>query len=42
MSSDVRVFLPATFAMLAELEETGQLAARSGWGFMVTLSLIHI
>ncbi|SQI00532.1 Uncharacterised protein [Corynebacterium minutissimum] len=39
MSADVRVFLPATFAMLSELEETGQLAARSGWGFMVTPAL---
>lgn len=34
-----RVFLPATFAMLTELNETGQLAARSGWGFMVTPAL---
>lgn len=39
MSKDVRVFLPATFAMLTELEETGQLAARSGWGFTVTPAL---
>lgn len=37
--ADVRVYLPATFAMLAELEQTGQLAARSGWGFMVTPAL---
>ncbi|MEO5305290.1 MULTISPECIES: DUF6912 family protein [Corynebacterium] len=35
----MRVFLPATFAMLTELEETGQLAARSGWGFTVTPAL---
>lgn len=34
--SKVRVYLPATFAMLSELKETGQLAARSGWGFTVT------
>ena len=39
MSKDVRVFLPATFSMLAELEETGQLAARSGWGFALTPAL---
>lgn len=39
MSKDVRVFLPATFGMLAELEETGQLAARSGWGFALTPAL---
>lgn len=39
MSKGVRVFLPATFAMLTELEETGQLAARSGWGFTVTPAL---
>ena len=34
-----RVYLPATFAMLSELKETGQLAARSGWGFTVTPAL---
>lgn len=39
MSKDVRVFLPATFSMLAELEETGQFAARSGWGFALTPAL---
>lgn len=39
MSKDVRVFLPATFSMLAELEETGQLTARSGWGFALTPAL---
>ncbi|MCL8494379.1 hypothetical protein M5J06_09605 [Corynebacterium sp. B5-R-101] len=35
----MRVFLPATFSMLAELEETGQLTARSGWGFALTPAL---
>lgn len=34
-----RVYVPATFAMLRELSETGKLAARSGWGFMVTPAL---
>ncbi|AKE38618.1 Hypothetical Protein NG00_00579 [Corynebacterium camporealensis] len=34
-----RVYLPATFAMLTELQETGKLHARSGWGFMVTPAL---
>ena len=34
-----RVYIPATYAMLAELEETGSLSARSGWGFMVTRAL---
>ena len=34
-----RVYIPATYAMLAELEETGSLSARSGWGFMVTPAL---
>ena len=34
-----RVYIPATYAMLAELEETGSLTARSGWGFMVTPAL---
>ncbi|MDD7582453.1 DUF6912 family protein [Corynebacterium sp. 32222D000AT] len=37
--ADCRVYLPATFAMLTELKETGQLHARSGWGFMVTDAL---
>ena len=32
-----RVYLPATFAMLSELKETGQLAARSGWGYSAFL-----
>ena len=34
-----RVYIPATYAMLAELEETGSLSVRSGWGFMVTPAL---
>lgn len=35
----MRVYLPATFAMLAELNETGVLSARSGWGFALTPAL---
>ncbi|WP_211272794.1 DUF6912 family protein [Corynebacterium phocae] len=35
----MRVYIPATFAMLEELKETGQLAARSGWGFALTSAL---
>lgn len=35
----MRVYLPATFAMLVELNETGRVAARSGWAFAVTPSL---
>ncbi|RNE48744.1 DUF6912 family protein [Corynebacterium alimapuense] len=35
----MRVYLPATFAMLAGLKETGVLTARSGWGFAVTPAL---
>ena len=37
--AQARVYIPATYAMLAELAETGTLAARSGWGFMVTPAL---
>ncbi len=39
MSRTERVYIPATFAMLEELQLTGQLAARSGWGFAVTPAL---
>lgn len=35
----MRVYIPATFAMLAELKETGAVTARSGWGFGVTPAL---
>lgn len=34
-----RVYVPATFAMLRELAEMGSVAARSGWGFMLTPAL---
>ena len=34
----MRVYIPATFAMLEQLNEQGVLHARNGWG----LSLIHI
>jgi len=37
----VRVYLPATFGMLAGLNETGTLTARSGWGFAVTPALVE-
>ncbi|QCB27887.1 DUF6912 family protein [Corynebacterium endometrii] len=39
--ADVRVYIPATYAMLAELAETGTVYARSGWGFMVTPALLE-
>lgn len=35
----MRVYIPATFDMLAELNAAGQLTARSGWGFAVTPAL---
>ncbi len=35
----MRVYLPATFAMLADLNETGVVHARSGWGFALTPAL---
>ncbi len=35
----MRVYLPATFAMLIDLKETGVVTARSGWGFAVTPAL---
>lgn len=34
-----RVYIPATFALLEQLHQDGQLPARSGWGFMVTAAL---
>lgn len=37
--ADLRVYIPATFAMLEELAQGGSLSARSGWGFMVTPAL---
>ena len=37
----MRVYLPATFGMLAGLNETGTLTARSGWGFAVTPALVE-
>ena len=49
----MRVYVPATYAMLKKLNADGQIHARSGWGFAATpalvefftsgdLSLIHI
>ena len=35
-----RVYLPATFAILSELHETGQFSARSGWAFGLTPALL--
>lgn len=35
----MRVYLPATFAMLRELEENRRVAPRRGWGFAVTPTL---
>ena len=35
----MRVYLPATFAMLTGLNETGKMPARSGWGFAATPAL---
>ncbi|AKK08092.1 hypothetical protein HCH15_10740 [Corynebacterium testudinoris] len=37
----MRVYLPATFGMLANFHETGTLTARSGWGFAVTPALVE-
>lgn len=36
-----RVYVPATFSMLAELKDNGQVAARNGWGFAVTEALLE-
>ena len=37
----MRVYLPATFAMLTTLHETGTMSARSGWGFAATPALLE-
>lgn len=37
----MRVYLPATFAMLTGLNETGKMPARSGWGFAATPALVE-
>ena len=37
----MRVYLPATFAMLTGLHETGVMSARSGWGFAATPALLE-
>jgi len=37
----VRVYIPATFAMLKELDTDGVIHARSGWGFAATPALIE-
>ncbi|QPK79695.1 hypothetical protein G7Y31_03035 [Corynebacterium lizhenjunii] len=39
MAAKERVYIPATFGMLVELQETGALSARSGWGFALTPAL---
>src|SRR5699024_10431709 len=39
VSSKVRVYLPATFTMLVELNENSEIFARSGWGFASTQAL---
>lgn len=35
----MRVYLPATFSILNELENNGVISARNGWGFAVTPAL---
>lgn len=35
----MRVYIPATFAMLETLESTGQMPVRNGWGFAATPEL---
>ncbi len=37
----MRVYVPATFAMLKELNAEGQIHARSGWGFAATPALVE-
>ncbi|MDY3127485.1 MAG: hypothetical protein SOW59_05060 [Corynebacterium sp.] len=37
--SKTRIYVPATFGMLAELNETGLVSARSGWAFALTPAL---
>ncbi|QGU03928.1 DUF6912 family protein [Corynebacterium comes] len=37
----MRIYLPATFAMLTGLNETGKMPARSGWGFAATPALVE-
>ena len=37
----MRVYLPATFAMLESLQEDGRIHARNGWGFAATPELIE-
>jgi hypothetical protein len=37
----VRVYLPATFAMLTDLNESGKMPVRSGWGFAATPALVE-
>ena len=36
----MRVYVPATFAMLKELNAEGLIHARSGWGFAATSALV--
>lgn len=35
----MRVYLPATFSLLVQLRDNGQITARNGWAFAVTPSL---
>lgn len=37
----MRVYIPATFAMLKELDADGEIHARSGWGFAATPALVE-
>ena len=37
----MRVYIPATFAMLKELDAEGTIHARSGWGFAATPALVE-
>lgn len=37
----MRVYIPATFAMLTELSENSVFTARSGWGFAMTPALVE-
>lgn len=37
----MRVYVPATFSMLTELNEESVVTARAGWGFAVTAALVE-
>lgn len=37
----MRVYIPATFAMLETLSEEGQMPVRNGWGFSATEELVN-